>query len=246
MKKILPLIMLLIVPSVAFGAKNHKVCCNSYAKNMYGDLNLRAESEPRKMEKDNDYYIGIHAGLSFLSWDNEYKNQSGTRLGSDDFFFKPVVGGDVFVGRRFEDNWRGDVELGYVGKYSEGETEDYENYITEKTTFDLETFYLMANGYYDFDYGFYAGAGLGIALTNVTLDHSQLTKASKTRLSPMGALTFGWSYALDEKVDFDLRYRFALYDAGHLRTDTGAGTYVKTDVGLIIDNALSAGIRYNF
>lgn len=196
--------------------------------------------------KNYRMYAGLHFGLSLLNWENEYTNQNGTKLGSDNFNFKSVIGGDVFVGYKISDKFRADAELGYIGKYSEGETEYFENYLTEKTKFDLETYYLMANGYYNFKHGLYGGAGLGLAFVNTELDHSLLEKSSETNVSLMVALMFGWMYRLDERSSLDLRYRLATFDGGDLKTNTGAGTYVKTDLGWFWDNSFTVGISYKF
>lgn len=219
----------------------------SYAKDMYGELNIGYGPNP-VIKDANYYYMGLHADLSFLNWKNKYtgQNSEGIIRGSDDFNFKSVIGLDIFAGYKFNNDMRADIEFGYMGKYTETETERNEHFVTEKTRFDISSYYLMANGYYDFRYGLYAGAGLGIAFVDVSLDHSAVQKKTETTVSPMGALMFGWAYKLDDKINLDLRYRFALFDGGDVNLDMTGGYYVKTDLGYVLDNTLSAGIRYNF
>ena len=196
----------------------------------------------------NRYYMGIHGDLSFLNWENKYtgENSEGLIHGSDDFSFKSVLGLDLFVGYMIAPTMRIDLELGYIGKFSETEVEYNESYIPEKTKFDFETYYLLANYYYNFKYGLYVGGGLGGAVLNVSMDHSAVQKQTETTISPMGALTFGWLYKLDDKVDFDLRYRLSMFDGGRVTLDMTNGYEVKTDMSWIINNTLSAGIRYKF
>jgi opacity protein-like surface antigen len=233
MKNFLPLFLICITPGFAYGV-------GSYSKDLYGDLNIRTN------HSFGDMYAGIRGSLSFLNWQNKYKDEMDVQLEAESFNFKSMVGVNVFVGYQSIDKWRTDLEFGYVGKYSEGETEYYTEYNTEKTKFDLETFYLMANGYYDLKNGLYAGLGAGLAFVNTSIDTNVIAGNSATKVSPMGAIMVGWSHKLDEKVTFDLRYRFAAFHGGNLNIDTGAGTYIKTEIGFIKDNSLSAGIRYTF
>ncbi len=237
MKKIFLCFMgVFMVPCLVYGAGDYTT-----NKDFYGDLNFR----PRYNE--NTAYMGIRGSLSFLDWKNKYKDETGAHLGSDDFNFKSMVGMNVFLGYQGFKQWRGDVEFGYIGRYSENEMEYNDGFSSEKYDFDLETFYLTLNGYYELNHGFYAGLGVGMAAVNASVDANWLAKKSETNISPMGAAMLGWSYKLDEKVNFDLRYRFAVFDGGDLKVNVPGGTsYVKTDFGLIMDNSLSAGIRYSF
>jgi len=234
-------VMLLPMATMAKDADGY-----SYSKDMYGELNIGY-----KIKQNDDtgrYYMGIHGGLSFMNWKNKYtgENDVGTIRGSDDFSFKSTLGLDIFVGYMISPTMRADLEIGYLGKFSETEVEYNENYIPEKTKFDFETYYLLANWYYNFKYGLYAGAGLGGALLNVSMDHTHVQKQSETSISPMAALTGGWLYQLDDKIDFDVRYRLAFFDGGNVTLDMTNGYEVKTEMGWVMDNSLSAGIRYKF
>lgn len=235
-KSILFLLCAFMMPFVAQGAGRA-----TQNKDFYGDLNFRPNY-------DKDYmYIGIRGSLSFLNWENKYTDEQGIKYPSDNFKFKSMIGMNVFVGYQGHEKYRGDIEFGYVGKYSEDEAEYPDNYDTEKYDFDLETFYMTLNGYYNFSNGLYAGLGAGMAFVNTSINANWLANIEETNISPMGALMFGWSYKMDEKVTFDLRYRFAVYDGGDLKVNIPGGTqYIKTDIGLIKDNSLSAGIRYSF
>ena len=117
----------------------------------------------------------------------------------------------------------------------------YDTYYTEKTDFNLATMYLTANGFYTFGAGVYAGLGAGAAIVETSLNHSSLARVSKTKVSPMGAVMLGWSSRMAEKTYFDIRYRLAAF-SGPTLSDIG----VKTKIGWIMDNSVSAGIRYEF
>ena len=195
----------------------------------------------------NRFYMGVHANVSFLNWKNTYKDQSGTKLGSDSFSFETLLGTDIAVGYKFSNYFRIDTELGYIGKYNGDETERFSGgYLTEKTSFSYNAYYWTLNGYYDFCNGIYLGAGLGAAVLDVSLDHTHYEKVSKTSVSPMGALMVGWGHKLDSKIVLDLRYRLGMFNGGDIKMDTGGGNSVSADMGLMLDNTLSVGIRYSF
>ena len=242
MKKISMILLSIMLLPMAAVAKDS----GSYAKNMYGELNIGYKV---KQKQDTEkYYIGAHGDLSFMNWKNEYTGETndGVIRGSEDFNFKSVLGVDFLIGYMIAPTARVDLELGYIGKFSETEIEYNENYIPEKSTFDFSTYYLLANYYYNFKYGLYVGAGLGGAISNVSLDHTHVQKQTETSISPMGVLTFGWLSKLDDKIDFDLRYRLSFFDGGDVTLDMTNGYEVKTELGLVINNTVSAGIRYKF
>lgn len=211
----------------------------SYSKKKDTPVNVvikEYKMEAPKNVRVSKWYMGLNGDLSFLTWKNKY---SGLDSGSDKFTFKPLLGADLVVGYRFNNKWRVDGEFGYIGKFSETETEHYLS--PEKTEFSLETYYIDANAYYDLKYGLYVGAGVGLAIIDLSADHTYFSEVSKTNLSPMGAAMFGWTYVLDEKVDFDVRYRFAIFDGGDLNIGG-----VNVDTGVIMNNSLSLGIKYHF
>ena len=242
MKKFLLALLIIVALPAAGVAKDADGFDDT--KDMYGELNIKVKPK----DDTGKYYIGIRGNLSFMNWKNKYtyEDTEGTKHASDDFSFRSILGMDVFMGYTISKNLRADLEMGYLGKFSETETEYNENYLPEKTTFDFETYYLMANGYYDFKNGLYAGIGFGGALLNVSLDHSVVRKQTEMTLSPMGALTFGWIHRLDDKIDFDVNYRLAMFGGGDVTLDMSNGYEVETHMGWIMDNSLSAGIRYKF
>jgi len=245
MKKYLTgFIVLCVLPMSAFAAKDmagfdDSVPLSEKLLRQYKPESPNVIYRDRKTtERIGKYYAGLRGDLSFLTWKNEYK---GTESGSDSFSFKPVMGLDLSVGYRINQKWRVDGELGYVGKFSETETEKFAGFSVQKTEFNLETYYINANAYYDLAYGLYVGVGAGLAIVDISADDSTVTEASATNVSPMGAVMFGWTYMLDEKVDFDVRYRLAVYGGGDLNIGG-----VDVDTGVILNNSLSAGIRYHF
>lgn len=217
----------------------------SYAKDMYGDLNVGYGAKPTPYK--DLFYLGGRGELSFLTWKNKY--DSPTLSGSDSFSFKPLLGLDVFVGYRFEEKWRVDAEFGYITEFSESETGYYAipsipgEHDIQRDTFSLQTYNLTANVYYDFTHNLYVGAGVGVAISEISLEDSTFGKVSSTNASPMGALMIGWVNKLDTNTDFDIRYRLSVSGGGDVKIKEIG---FKTDVDYIIDNSISAGIRCYF
>lgn len=191
------------------------------------------------------WYIGGRVALNLLSWKNDYStNAPDANKLQDDDYFESLFGGSVFVGKTLKYLWRAEIEGGMLG-YFEDEFGG--------TTFKMAIPYLMANGYRDFANGAYVGAGVGIALPKTRLQGRDFTggDSSQRGVSPMVGLMVGYSHKLDYNLTLDLRYRLSgLYGTEHNRTfihkDDGETYSIGNKIGLMLDNAISLGIRYNF
>lgn len=196
------------------------------------------------------WYATARAGVSFLNFTSKQK-VDGESIPEDDFSFEPVFDGSLAFGRHFGYFWRGELELGYMGQFSDSD---------EGLDFELSAPYLMANGYYDFDNGLYLGAGLGMALPMAHLDGAGLGFSvtggdrDKTGISPMAGVMVGYSTPLDDNLVLDVRYRLAGFNGvkqsinGVESDDFGAFVpfTAENKVGLILDNSISVGLRYEF
>ncbi len=200
-----------------------------------------------KDKAKNGWYITGRAELSLLNFKNKY-SVSGGFLADEDhsedkYSFEPVFGGSIAAGKKINYFWRAELEGGYLGYFSD------EDAVAE---FSLSIPYIMLNGYYDFTNGLYVGAGVGAALSNYKIsgDHFNGYDKTKTALSPMAGLMFGWTHQLDENLVLDLRYRLAGMTGAELKLhfqDTDDNTYgFKSKTGMILDNSFSLGIRYEF
>lgn len=195
------------------------------------------------------WYIGGRAGLSLMNWTNDYSTSAPTAAGEEgvtnDSMSEVVFGGAAFAGHIFDAHWRGEVEAGLIGKYEDE---------VDGVSFELAVPYVIANAYYDFNEGFYLGGGLGIALPKTRLSAPVYfigNNSSERVVSPMIGLMGGWTHRLDERLVLDLRYRLAmLWGPEHTRdfisgVDTAVYGYT-VDTGLILDNSISLGLRYEF
>lgn len=189
------------------------------------------------------WYVTGRAELSFLNFKNKYSVSLPELVvdesaDEDKYSFEPVFGGSLAAGKKINYFWRAEVEAGYLGYF---EDEDAE------AKFSISMPYIMANGYYDFTNGLYLGAGVGASMNQYKIKYVDLFSKDKTQFAPMGALMFGWTKKLDENLVVDLRYRLAGMTGSEMKTEImGTGADFKVKTGMILDNSLSLGIRYEF
>lgn len=186
------------------------------------------------------YAVG-RAGVSFLNFTSKQK-LDGKSIEDDKFSFEPVFDGSLSVGRHFGYFWRGELELGYMGQFSNSD---------QGLDFDLSVPYLMANGYYDFTNGLYVGAGLGGALPMARLDGVFVRGGdrNKTGFSPMAGVMAGYTTKLDDNLVLDIRYRLAGFNGvkQDIKVIVEEGIVdAQAKIGLIWDNSISVGLRYEF
>lgn len=241
MKKLVSVMVLTALATPAIAAPSHITRNSSGGYDVTYNYTDKAKT---------GWYVGGRAALSLLNWENEYSTSPEIGIGDNtEDFSETVFGGSVFGGYTFNYFWRAEVEAGLIGQYEDKDA-GYE--------FKLTVPYVLANGYYDFSNGLYVGAGLGVAMPKTELDDDAFKSGdrSKTTVSPMGALMFGYTHKLDYNLVLDLRYRLAAFGGtDHERSfENGAfvgstdltGVKFKNEIGLILDNSVSLGIRYEF
>ena len=237
MKKIVSVAVLAVLATAgADAAPSHIKRVNGGAYQVMYDYTDKAKT---------GWYVGGRLALSLLNWENEYSTNApnAPELDEKESFAEVVFGGGVSVGHTFNYFWRAELEGGLIGSYEQDDV---------GTTFKMTVPYLMANGYYDFANGFYLGAGLGIAVPKTELQGIFFYggEDSKRSVSPMLGLMAGYSHKLDYNLVLDVRYRLAGFmGAEHKRTFVyeDLNEYdIKNEIGLILDNSISIGLRYEF
>ena len=220
-------------------------------ESQYSSNSNRTDAAPRAYSSNSNSrgygYVGAHFDLNLLNWRNTYSAlpvEAIYDIGADhdDYRFKPVIGGDLFLGYRFNPSWRADVEFGYVSNYK-----DSDNGIT----FELSVPYVTANIYHDFENGLYFGLGAGAAFPTVSMEWENFTANSsrKTGASFTGAAMLGYSYELSRFLFLDARYRISGFKGPSITRGVshfGILESVTTSVGFVLDNAISVGLRYEF
>ncbi len=234
MKKILSLaVIAALTATVADAAPSHLV------RNSKGGYDVTFNYTDKAK---TGWYVGGRAALSLMNWENEYSSNDPAidmAFDKDEYSFEPVFGGSVFAGRKISYFWRAEVEAGLIGQFDDKD---------DGFEFQLTVPYVLANGYYDFANGFYVGAGLGVAVPKTELDGAAFESGDRSKhgVSLMGALMAGYSHKLDSNLVLDLRYRLAAFGGtDHERTLDNTYEF-KNEIGLVLDNSISLGLRYEF
>lgn len=195
----------------------------------------------------SNWYLGGRVGADMLTWKNKYRAPADVIASPDDdhdnYTFEPVFGADLFLGYHFTPAIRGDIEIGYMSEFS-----DTDN----GYTFNMSTFYGTFNAYYDFINSFYLGGGIGFAFPRVSLDGMDVEQSgSESDLSMIFALMGGYTWDLSENVVLDLRYRLSghwgpTFNRTISRVNPATTFNLETDVGFVLDNQFTIGLRYEF
>ena len=227
---------------------------NNYANNTEFRNFQRVSAQSTQESLDTgprDWYLAANVAMNFWSWENEYNsNYGGTDLlfNKDEYSFESVFGGALAIGTRFSSGIRGDVELGFSSEFSDSD---------DLAEYKLSVPYLMANAYWDFESGMYFGGGLGVARPTVNLSGAMFDggNAEKKSWSPKVGFALGYATAIADNTFIDFKYRISLMKGADMsRTflweqvpGSGASQYVlQVENDLILENALSVGIRFSF
>ena len=236
-----------VYPKLPYGYNNNCCNCNSQdVENYCGE-----QEEQPKEPLDSTFYIAANVMMNMWSWKNEYESDYGgvlEKFNSDKYSFESVWGGSLALGARFSSGWRSDVELGVMSDFSD--SDDF-------VKFTLSIPYVMANVYYDFDSGFYVGAGLGIARPTISLEGEFFNweGAENSEISPKVGVAFGYAAAVSDNTFIDFRYRLSGIKGTHVTNSTFLwDQYIneyeeyslKITNGFIMENSISVGIRFNF
>lgn len=222
----------------ALRAASSSVPC---AKTTCGSVKVDTTTCCERNSDAGTWYLGGRVDVNFLSWKNEYvssKANVNVWFDHDDYSFEPVLGGDIFLGYAFNESWRLDVEAGIIGSFED---------LDDGYGFKMTVPYVTLNGYRDFSNGLYVGLGLGIALPKTELAGNFYPEnRTKRESSLMGALMFGWSNRLSEDMVLDLRYRLGVFDGTTHSRVLNSGDLFKNEIGMVLDNSISVGLRYEF
>ena len=199
------------------------------------------------------WYAGVYAALNMWTWKNDYSSDyRGTDLlfSQDSYSSESVFGGSFVFGSKVTDSVRVGLELGMTSTFEDKD---------EAATYSLKAPYLMLNGYYDFESGFYIGAGLGAARPKATIDGLLFDGSTSGAESVMTKLkasaTLGYGARLNKNLFLDVQYRLSGFAAPDLSRrfwwdQYNDGNYqeytLKIKGSLLIENTFSAGLRFVF
>ncbi len=234
MKKIVSICLL---SAVTFGAAQ---AAPSYlTRNNDGSYNVTYDYTNKVK---SGWYLGGRASLSLLNWTNKYSSNDSLVVpehSEDKYSFESVFGGSFFAGRTFNYFWRAELEAGLLGQF-EDKADGFE--------FKMTVPYVMLNAYYDFVNGLYVGGGLGVAMPKTELDGASFIDDARSErgVSPMFGVMLGWTHKLDDNLSVDLRYRLAGFVGTEHTRMFASDVFFTNDIGFVLDNSFSVGLRYEF
>jgi len=204
-----------------------------------------AASAPRPVQKAEPlWYIGANGAVNFFTWDTTVKNPYNGKSVKDKYQFEPLYGFSFIGGARVSDDWRAELAIGTLGKFTESEN---------NFDFEMTARYAMANAIYAAGDGLYIGAGLGVGMVtaNMTSDVFDVTGQGKTTAySPMGAIFLGYEQLIGKKTMLNLGYRFSMFrgpEGGVLEWNDGGDDWAGSfNMGTVTVNSLELGLKYFF
>ena len=226
-----------------------------YNSQLYGDIDIRGQRDYRN--ESLDWYIGAKFIQNF-AWFTEtrYTDHTFTGTGFDKQSHSAASqqGLAAFAGYKFEERWRAELEIGYLGKYS-----DY----GKGVEFSLRGPYAHIGINYNTvekSWGWlYFGAGLGAAFPRTTITGNNVFLnggENAEHTSPLGALMLGWRIHIKDNWFFDLGYKFMGYwGPEHTREFVCAGGPCGVpdsihdftdDLGFISNHSLTLGLAWEF
>jgi len=192
---------------------------------------------PAMAQQATGLYVGAGAGVNFRQEDSFSVKQSGVD-GKSKYSIGPA--GDVYLGYDWG-SFRADAEVGLRNNNIDKST------LSNGTVFkngNVRTINVMANGYYDFEFGSpfvpYIGAGVGVALINSSLkQHGFEFNDFNTQFAYQGIA--GVSYNFSPNLAANLEYRY-LGNTKPTFKDNGAT--LKYDSSN--NHTVLIGLRYTF
>ncbi len=210
-----------------------------------------ANAQPNMLQRwfGGVWYGTVRGEMSLMNWKNDYSSDvADLDNKSESFSFESVFGGSLAVGHIADANWRGELEAGLIGRFTDS------GYGAD---FKLTIPYVSVNVMYDFANNVYVGGGLGVALPKMDLGVSVYNKnlgdwiafdAQERKVTPKFDMMIGYSYGLTEQMNLDFRYKLSVMFGPDV-TENGVYSnkyWLKTDLGTIVSNSFSIGLRYEF
>lgn len=186
-------------------------------------------STPAMADTGSDWYVGGGIGLT-VTTDSDYSDSTS----SGSFELDRAANLSLAVGKKFKENFRGEVELSY--RTADLDSVAISGVGTASLDGDIETTTLLVNGYYDFETEVnlkpYLSAGIGFARHDA--EDSVLGSGDDTVFAYQAG--FGASYTLSDKTDLYTGYRYLGSSDPEF-----SGLEAEYDA-----HELNVGVRYSF
>ncbi len=230
---------------------------SGYSTNYSGSNYSANKQYVEKEDFSSSFYASFRAAINLLSFENTYTSDNIELAGGDKYSAAAIFGASASFGKRFSESFRGELEVGYPGSFSDAdnlaEVVMSAPYATGNLILDLAG---ESNGIY---IGIGGGAALvsselnGVVFDGITNPGAESGR-KVTSMSPVIAGMIGYSAGLDERLGLDIRYRISGYQGNsHSRIWQGEDSlgnlenYVfETEMGWVMSNEISVGLRYHF
>jgi opacity protein-like surface antigen len=202
-------------------------------------------SEPKSMILDDGArptpnYFGVGFSYTFAGFRQTHLTD-GQDTGEYESYLTAVPGFGLLAGTAIGGDWRGEIEAGFISKYSDTRND---------VMFSIGTYYVLASGAWDFFKGFHVGGGLGFAASEMKIKSDALfspSAVSDTKISPMIALGFGYRLPIADKLAIDLSYRFAgFWGMDQTVGIRGTGSDYTSSIGFISNHQVGVAAEYEF
>ena len=207
----------------------------------------------RHVHVPRDWYIGGHFIYNFMFFNEHHLTTDTILIELTDTIRHNAVGQPGFsftVGRRINDNWRAEVEAGYLSEFRHKDCD-------RGTCFNLRMSapYVSFNMTYNMleqNWGWlYAGFGLGFAFTDARVTDGFLnTQGDTTQVSLMPSLMAGFRTRVSDTWFLDIGYRFSMMNYGRMQylwVDNASVTQTFTnDIGWVMNHGFRVGLFYEF
>jgi hypothetical protein len=215
-------------------------------KSEYETVDVREYRPPVVPKKyapvKSGWYSGLRGGLSFA---NHGYFADGDDLG-ESVSFGRQFSIELNVGQKLKNKWRIQADFGLLTKHEDEES--LQDGGGNPMIFEESAYYASIDGIYGIGGGFYAGAGVGMAITDTGFSNWVGAK-NQTSVNPMGVLLFGYEYEIGDDIAIDLGVRAsAWYGSEQKYTGlvSGGSGVLALATGFAYNLAAMIGIKYNF
>ena len=165
------------------------------------------------------------------------------------------MGGDIFAGRKLDDDWWLELGIGYTGKYSAADQGF--DFSTSAPFAELSINYNTKEERWGW---LYAGLGAGVAFPTTTVTGIRFLNGgqSSSSVSPLLSLSLGYRVHVANNWIGQVGYKFSAYNGTDLHrewvcidgtsaTCTYGNIYDYTnDIGWLMNHSIQVGLAYEF
>jgi hypothetical protein len=203
-------------------------------------------SEPRRSITWENVYVGFYGAYNMAKWTYKIKEDPNYSAGSGeatqaDKPFSAQFGAGVVAGMKWSNNWKTELEIGYLGETTDNKTFEGAafNGILE---FSESAMFVAVNAIYQFPTGIYAGAGVGGAKASMQFNDIKGSGGSTTGL--MGQILAGYETEISKNTMLDIGVKAGMYQSGEITYPDISN--ITMELGNVMNLTVHAGLRFYF